>query len=120
MTQALAERQFALESVSDVVLAQIGDDARQRVVGGERLSAALAHVDALTVSTVQLVRAGEATGDLATMLSHAARIEGEWAEQRVKSLVRIVEPVLILVFGIIVAVIAASLLQAVYSVRPVA
>jgi general secretion pathway protein F len=90
------------------------------VVGGERLSSALAHTSAVTASTVQLVRAGEATGDLAGMLEHAARIEGEWAEQRVKALVRIVEPVMILVFGVIVAVIAASLLQAVYSVRPVA
>jgi general secretion pathway protein F len=95
-------------------------DARQRVVAGERLSSALTHTDALTASTVQLVRAGEATGDLAGMLEHASRIEGEWAEQRVKGLVRIVEPILILIFGVIVAVIAASLLQAVYSVRPVA
>ena len=95
-------------------------ESRQRVVSGERLSTSLAHTSALTPSTVQLVRAGEATGDLAAMLDHAARIEGDWAEERVKGLVRIIEPVLILVFGAIVALIAAALLQAVYSVRPVA
>jgi type II secretory pathway component PulF len=37
----------------------------------------------------------------------------------VRTLVRVIEPSLIVVFGGIVAVIAAALLQAVYSVRPV-
>ena len=93
--------------------------ARERVIGGERLSSALRATDALTLGSVQLVRAGEATGRLAEMLEQAGKIEGEWTMERVNALVRIIEPALILVFGVIVATIAAALLQAVYSVRPV-
>jgi type II secretory pathway component PulF len=52
------------------------------------------------------------------MLEHAARLERERAELQVKTAVRFVEPALILCFGILVALVAAALLQAVYSVRP--
>jgi general secretion pathway protein F len=93
--------------------------ARDRVIGGERLSSALRATDALTPGSVQLVRAGEATGRVAEMLEQAGKIEGEWTMERVNALVRIIEPALILIFGAIVATIAAALLQAVYSVRPV-
>lgn len=92
--------------------------AREGVIAGERLSSALARTGAGSEGLIQLVRAGEATGELAPMLGHAARLDAEFAEARVRALVRLIEPSLILVFGAIVALVAAALLQAVYSVRP--
>ena len=94
--------------------------ARERVVTGQRISRALAETDALTPTAVRLVGAGEETGRLADMLEHAARIERERAQDITRSAVGLLEPALILVFGAIVALVAAALLQAVYSVRPVA
>jgi type II secretory pathway component PulF len=67
---------------------------------------------------VRLVRAGEESGRLAAMLAHAARLEREYAVGRTKALVRLLEPSLILIFGGIVAFVAAALLQALYSIRP--
>jgi type II secretory pathway component PulF len=52
------------------------------------------------------------------MLAHAGRLEAERAEQAVRAAVRLLEPALIILFGGIVAFVAAALLQAVYSVRP--
>ena len=52
------------------------------------------------------------------MLSHAARLENERATERVRAAVRLLEPMLILAFGGLVALVAAALLQAIYSVRP--
>jgi type II secretory pathway component PulF len=52
------------------------------------------------------------------MLAHAARLEREYAVGRTKALVRLLEPSLILIFGGIVAFVAAALLQALYSIRP--
>lgn len=94
-------------------------DARAGIVAGESVAAALARTRALTPTTVRLARAGEASGKLAAMCGHAARIEAERAETLVTQAVRLVEPALILGFGAIVALVAAALLQAVYSVRPV-
>ena len=52
------------------------------------------------------------------MLDHAATLEGEHAERLVRTATRVLEPALVLVFGALVALVAAALLQAVYSVRP--
>jgi general secretion pathway protein F len=92
--------------------------AREAIIGGSGIARALQVENAATPTTVRLVRAGEQTGQLAGMLTHAARLESERVEQTVRSAVRLLEPVLILAFGGIVALVAAALLQAVYSVRP--
>ena len=92
--------------------------AREQVVAGHAIATSLEAQDASTPTAVRLIRTGEETGRLAPMLAHASRIESARAEQTVKSLVRILEPAMILVFGGVVALVAAALLQAVYSVRP--
>jgi general secretion pathway protein F len=91
---------------------------RERVVTGERLSTALGATGAMTPTAVRLARAGEETGELATMIARAAVMEHERAAQGVRGLVRLLEPALIIVFGGLVAVVAAALLQAIYGVRP--
>lgn len=94
--------------------------AREAVVTGGRIAAAVDAADAMTPTAVRLIRAGEESGRLAAMLTHAAVLEAERAEGLVKGAVRLLEPALILVFGALVALVAASLLQAIYSVRPAA
>lgn len=92
---------------------------RERIAHGERMSTAIEREHALTTTAVRLTRAGEETGRLAAMLGQAARIEGERATQLIKNVVKLLEPALILAFGALVALVAAALMQAVYSVRPV-
>jgi type II secretory pathway component PulF len=78
----------------------------------------MAATAAATPTVVRLVRAGEESGRLAEMLNRAAVLETERARRLVTGAVRLLEPALILMFGGIVAFVAAALLQAVYSVRP--
>lgn len=92
--------------------------AREQVITGSRISLSLADTAALTPTAIRLIRAGEETGRLAELLEHASRIEGEQAQHRTRAAVRVLEPAIILVFGALVALVAAALLQAVYSVRP--
>lgn len=93
-------------------------DASDRVVAGERLSRAFALADALPPSIVQLLRAGEESGDVPTLMAFGARLAREQLQERVSSTVRIIEPALILLFGGVIAIVAAALLQAIYAVRP--
>jgi general secretion pathway protein F len=95
-------------------------EARARIIGGEPLSRALEACGAASVTTLRLARAGEESGRLASMLTHAARIEQKRADGIVRTSVRLLEPILLLVFASIVALVAAALLQAIYSVRPTA
>src|SRR6185312_1710854 len=108
----------AAQAAGDAAIQERILAARTSVVAGARPSAAFLTEQALTPIAARLVRAGEETGALATMLAHAARLEGERATQRVRAAVRLLEPALILSFGGLVALVAAALLQAIYSVRP--
>jgi type II secretory pathway component PulF len=92
--------------------------AREAVVVGQGIARALSAAHAMTPTAIRLVQAGEETGRLAHMLAHAATLEREQAERKLHAAVRLLEPGMILVFGGIVAVVAAALLQAIYSVRP--
>jgi general secretion pathway protein F len=92
--------------------------ARASVIAGTPLSSAIAANDAATSTVVRLVRAGEESGRLAEMLNRGSVLEAERARRLVSGAVKLLEPALILMFGGIVAFVAAALLQAVYSVRP--
>jgi general secretion pathway protein F len=92
--------------------------ARATINSGQPLSQALSDTRAVSPTTAKLVRAGEESGRLPAMLTHAAKIEQQRADQVVKTAVRMLEPMLLLTFASVVALIAAALLQAIYSVRP--
>jgi len=94
--------------------------ARAGVSAGESLSHALQTNRASTPTVIRLARAGEEAGRLPSMLEQAARIEQQRADRIIRTAVRMLEPILLLTFASIVALIAAALLQAIYSVRPTA
>lgn len=94
--------------------------ARAQIGGGQSLSQALDASGAASQTTIRLARAGEESGRLPSMLSHAAKIEQKRVDQIVRTAVRMLEPMLLLTFASVVALVAAALLQAIYSVRPTA
>ena len=111
---------FAARATSDAELEARLALARAGVTAGEPLSRALESNHATTPTVVRLIRAGEESGRLPAMLDHAARIEQQRADRIVRTGVRMLEPMLLLTFASVVALIAAALLQAIYSVRPTA
>jgi general secretion pathway protein F len=117
MSAALA---FAARAAGDSECEARILSARSLVVSGVSLSSALERTRAVTPTAIKLARAGEEAGRLASMLSHAARIEQQSADQTARVAIRMLEPLLLLGFACAVALIAAALLQAIYSIRPVA
>jgi general secretion pathway protein F len=109
---------YATRATGDAALTARILAARDAVVAGHGIAASLLDHDAATPTSVRLIRTGEETGRLAPMLARAASLESARAEGMVRSLVRILEPAMIIAFGGVVALVAAALLQAVYSVRP--
>ncbi len=85
---------------------------------GQGLTAALEATSALTSSAVQLASIGEGSGRLPMLLAKAADLDDAEAERRLKMLVSLLEPGMILLFAGLVAFVAAALLQAVYALRP--
>ncbi len=109
---------FAADAAGDAVLALRWEAAREQVIAGRALGVSIAEHRAMTLIACRLAKAGEDNGDLEGMLLHAARLEQERADRLTSTAVKFLEPMLILCFAGIVGVVAAALLQAVYSVRP--
>jgi general secretion pathway protein F len=65
----------------------------------------------------QLVALGEEAGRLAEFLVKAADLLERRTERAVERLVALAEPVMIVTFGGVVALVALSLLQAIYGVN---
>lgn len=92
--------------------------ARERVASGATLTDSLGRERAVTPLALQLVAVGESSGRLAEMTHRAGDLAAQEAERGLRTLVTLLEPALIVAFGGLVAFVAAALLQAVYSVRP--
>lgn len=91
--------------------------ARQRIALGAALSSALRAESAMTLVVIQMVRLGEDTGRLSEMLAHGGALESARAIRLVQRVVQIIEPALILLFGGLVMIVAAALMQAMYGLR---
>lgn len=108
----------AREAAGDPAIGQRLGAARERIARGEPMAASLERERVLSPGALQLVAVGEASGQVALMAERAGSLAGREAERALKTLVSLLEPGLVILFGGLVAFVAAALLQAVYSVRP--
>jgi general secretion pathway protein F len=109
---------FAARASGDAAMNARVVQAGLRIEGGQPIARALRDTDAMTPLALRLIQAGEESGRLAAMLRHSAKLEQQRSDRLTRVAVRLLEPVLILIFAGVVALVAAALLQAVYSVRP--
>lgn len=114
-TPMLAALRVAREGVTNLAVADELESAAERVAQGERVSEALA--GPFPPLALELMAAGEESGSLPAMCGRVSKILDESVGRSLRSLVRLVEPALILTFGVIVGFIALAMLQAVYSVN---
>lgn len=90
--------------------------ARSSVEHGVALSDALRDTKAFPPTLVQMVTVGERTGRLGVLMSSTAHHMEEDVDGRLKALISIVEPVMIVVMGGIVGLITMSIIIPMYSV----
>ena len=91
-------------------------DVQQDMVKGEGLSRPMAKNGLFLPMMVQMVRVGEETGNLDITLLAVARSYETEAEDKTRSLVALIQPVMTLIIGGIIALIALSLTSAMYSI----
>ena len=115
---ATAALRVAREAAGDVAVAQRLGAAAERVMQGAALSAALAAERAMTPLALRLAAVGDGTGQMPSLLRRAADMEAVFVTRRVRTLVSLIEPLLIVAFAAVVAFVALAMLQAVYSLRP--
>lgn len=106
---------LVIQSSSNKVVAEALMHIRDDMLGGEGLSRPMSKHPIFLPMMVQMARVGEETGNLdSTLLSVAQSYEAE-AEDKTKTLISLIQPVMTIVIGLVVAVMALSLVSAMYS-----
>ncbi len=101
------------EVVSNRVLARTINEAAKELEQGGGLAKHLAQSDRFPQLAVQLIHVGEETGQLESMLLKTADIYEDESKTTIKRLLTLLEPVLILSLGAIIAIIIISILMAI-------
>jgi general secretion pathway protein F len=114
----LSALQAAGEAAGNAAILARLEQAGTMVAEGQPASAALATTKSLSQLATDLLAVGEGSGQLGAMAARAASLLAADGERRLQTLVRMLEPALVVLFGGLTTFVAAALLQAVYSIRP--
>jgi type II secretory pathway component PulF len=85
------------------------------VADGMAISQALRTAAVFPPLVLQMAASGEKTGELPSMLNYVCELYNKETDAKVKSLTSVIEPILIVLLGIVVGTIAISVIVPIYS-----
>lgn len=109
--------QSAVPVVNNLPMRTAVEDALKQVREGGSLSRSLGKTKLFPPLVVHLIASGEASGRLDAMLQRAAEAQARELENWVKALTALLEPVLILVMGMIVLFIVIAILLPIFEMN---
>ena len=102
--------------VSNNVFRNIVLDAEENVKGGGSISGALVKYKEIPPLFSSMISIGERTGKMDFILEHISRFYKTESENSIQGISQIIEPALILILGMGVAILVSSILLPIYSV----
>ena len=93
--------------------------ALREVRGGKKMAVALAEVQMLNVTGLNLIRVGERSGELANMLRTLATLYENAGRERLKRFLILLEPLAILIIGAVIGTIMIAVMLAITSLSNV-
>lgn len=111
----LKAMELAQEGVRLATVRQKLQQALREVRGGKKIADSLAGVRLLNVTGINLIRVGERSGELASMLRALATLHENAGRERLKRFLIVLEPVAILLIGGVIAFIMVSVMLAITS-----
>ncbi len=113
----------ALDLVKDIignrVIALAVEDVREKVQKGDRLAKPLSTSNVFPSLAIQMITVGEETGRLDDMLLKVAENYEKIVRAMIKRLIGLLEPVMILVMGLLVGAVVISMLLAIFSINEI-
>lgn len=107
---------IVIQTVGNRIIRQALREVRERLVQGQGLSQPMAAIDLFPRLLVEMVSVGEKTGNLDSTLATLGDYYEQRVDQRVNTLVSMIEPALTVGMGLIVAFIALSMITPLYSI----
>jgi type IV pilus assembly protein PilC len=114
-TPLVAGLQTASDAISSKLLRSTVTQATQMVREGESLHSALASKSVMPELALDMIEVGESSGALAPMLTSVAEFYEEEVGVRLSAMVAIIEPVILVFMGMLVAFILISLYLPIFS-----
>ncbi|MEL7043762.1 MAG: type II secretion system F family protein [Pseudomonadota bacterium] len=111
---------IAIETVGNVILREGLGALLPAVKSGQRMSSALADTRQFTPMVIQMTRVGEESGSLDAMMLELAKVFDDHVQAGVKRSLTLLEPLLILTMGAIIAIIIIAILMGILSVNDLA
>jgi general secretion pathway protein F len=113
----LSALKVVADSLTNTVIRQAINNVKNSVQEGRGLGLALSKQGIFPPLAVQLIRVGEETGDLVPMLEQVANIYDDELRDSIQRFLTLLEPILIIGLGIIIAGIIISVLLAMLSLN---
>ncbi|MBN7795162.1 type II secretion system F family protein [Parahaliea mediterranea] len=111
---------IAIDTVDNTVMKEALQVLPPAVKAGKRMSVALEETNMFTPMVIQMTRVGEESGSLDKMMLELAKVFDDHVQSGVKRGLTLLEPVLILSMGAIIAVIIIAILMGILSVNDLA
>ena len=111
--------EISVRSMSNRYMARELEHVRRRVEEGESFARALLEHGAFPDVAVKMVEVGESTGALQEMLNSLADFYDEEIETEVARFITLVEPVLLVVMGVVIAVVVLALYMPLFELTSV-
>ena len=106
---------IVIQAVRNRIIRQALQDARDKLVQGQGLSQSMAATSLFPQLLVEMVIVGEKTGNLDSTLATLADFYEQKVDQRIDTLISMIEPLLTVGIGLVVAFIALSMITPLYS-----
>lgn len=97
-------------SVNNKLYQELFDKLEQAVLNGRDMTGPLAECDFVPPAAAQMIATGERTGNLASVAQVTGEFYEEEGETRLKELATVLEPLIIVVMGVIVATVVMSVM----------
>ena len=109
--------QIVRNIVNNVIIADVIDNTVDEIQAGKSLASPLAQSRWFPSIVVQMISVGEQSGELETMLSKIADTYDRDVESQIMAMTSMLEPVMILVMGLIVGFVVISILLPIFEMN---
>ena len=106
--------QAAIASTNNTVFEKKLTSVNEAMLEGQGMAAPIAATGIFPKPAVQMIRVGEETGTLDNQLEIAANYYGNELEYKLKKLMALMEPAVIIFMGVIVGFVAVAMVQSIY------
>ena len=103
------------DTSGNLAIAEVIERARTSVKEGEKISDPMQHSEYFPVMVTQMISVGEETGRLDQMLVKVADFYDSEVDATLKGLASMIEPIMIVVLGVMVGFIAVSVITPIYT-----